>query len=370
MKLFLRLLTTCILLVCALPAFPQSGLPEPRSVFVNDFADLLSPSAEAELANLMRAAKDARGVEMTVVVIDRVVDYQRFQTIEGFATELFNDWGVGDAARDDGIMLLVALADRKTRIELGRGYPERFDTIAQQIIDEAILPAMREFDFRRGIYNGTRASLARLDIDAAPEPDPRNWLSRRMDENVAVQILVILGGFVTLPLSPFMVLLGVKKYRKHRRRRCPECGRKMRQLGEVQEKQYLDAGQLLEEKIASSEYGVWFCEHDEHVTVQRFALANREHGACPDCRYHTMETRRNVKLAATYSSTGLVALHDTCAHCGRDSVREVVTPMLQLKRDDDGDYGTGRSYRSGGSSGSSGGFGGGSSSGGGASGSW
>lgn len=365
MTRFLIVFAALFSLMGAQSGLAQSGLPDSVSPYVNDFADLLSPDQKAALETQLRDGRKARDVEMTVVIIERMDDYARLPNIRAFATQLFNKWGVGDAARNDGIMMLVALEDRKTRIALGKGYPERFDKTAQGIIDDQMLPSFRQGNFAEGIQRGTRASLRLLDINAVPPIDTRGWFVRMMEDSVPFQMLIILGGMVTLPLSPFLIILGVQKYRKHRKRRCPECGRKMRKLGEVQEDQYLDAGQRLEERLQSSDYGVWICEYDEHITVQRYSLSNKNHGACPNCKYHTLETKRRKLAAATYSTTGQVELTDTCANCQHKAIRTVDTPMLQLQSDDNSS-----SSFSSSSSRSSSSFGGGSSSGGGASGSW
>ncbi len=81
------------------------------------------------------------GVSVTVLTIDSFRAYTADDiSFERFATRLFNHWGIGNADRNDGILLLVAKKDRKVRIELGKGYPSSYDARAKEIIDTVIVP--------------------------------------------------------------------------------------------------------------------------------------------------------------------------------------------------------------------------------------
>ena len=56
---------------------------------------------------------------MTIITLESQAPYAPDETLEEFATNLFNNWGIGDAARNDGILVLVLPDDRAMRIELG-----------------------------------------------------------------------------------------------------------------------------------------------------------------------------------------------------------------------------------------------------------
>lgn len=211
-------------LICAPLVAVGQGLPDYVSSTVNDFADLLPPAAEAELDQTLTDLRAQSGVELVVVTIASIADYPDApRTFETFATALFNKWGVGDATRNDGILVLVVRNDREMRIELGAGYPRAYDDIAGSVIRDVFLPSFRADDYETGISKGVAATIERIakphSIGALPALEDKdggiqNWLSRNW-------IIVAFAG-----------LFGAKRFRSQisdtwvRTRRCPKCGKR------------------------------------------------------------------------------------------------------------------------------------------------
>lgn len=95
-------------------AYAQDSYPAWQDFYVNDFADVIDADDEAQIRSLLNNLYDAHDVEATVLTINSIHDYGTGdETIESFATNLFNSWGIGDAERNDGILLLVAIEDRE-----------------------------------------------------------------------------------------------------------------------------------------------------------------------------------------------------------------------------------------------------------------
>ncbi len=345
--------------VLMLPAAAKD-LPDYVSVYVNDFADILSPETEAELTRILQQAREARDHEMTVVTIKSRHAYGGFRDIASFSDQLFNKWGVGNAERNDGLMMVVAVEDRDMRIALGSGYRARYDGIAKRIIDSIVIPAFKDGRMEQGILEGTRASLDRLQLDTRPasELSPMERVQRWTDEDPKRKVLLVILGIFGAPITAILGFFGIRWGVRNAPRKCPECGRRMVRLGDVQEDQYLDAGQLVEERLNSKDYGVWVCEYDDHIMVKGYPKVFSSHGACPNCRYKTYHTRTTVLRNATTSSTGLKRLDHSCKNCGHTASEDRTIPRRT------------QSSSSSSSSGGSSSFGGGSSSGGGASGSW
>ena len=93
----------------AAPNFPR------LSGRVVDEANLLSPEAERSLTARLQALEESTGRQMVVATIPDLQGYP----IEDYGYQLGRSWGIGDAKRDDGVLLIVAPNDRKVRIEVG-----------------------------------------------------------------------------------------------------------------------------------------------------------------------------------------------------------------------------------------------------------
>ena len=144
---------------------------------VNDFAGLLSPAEKSALDERCRQLRDRTGAQLAVVTLRSLEGGQ----IDDFAVKLFERWGVGDAELDNGLMLLVAIDDRKARIEVGYGLePVLPDALAGRVLDQQLFPAFREQRYGEGLIAAVnriaeiveRGEPARPDELAGPEPMP------------------------------------------------------------------------------------------------------------------------------------------------------------------------------------------------------
>ena len=114
---------------------------------------------------------------MTVVTLPRQDVYAPLLTLEDFATGLFNNWGIGDASRNDGILVLVMRADRAMRTELGRAMAMTGTMPSRAWSVWSFLPHFRNGDYQTGILNGSSAvidSIALPFFASNPAPKPTN----------------------------------------------------------------------------------------------------------------------------------------------------------------------------------------------------
>jgi uncharacterized protein len=325
--------------------------------YINDFAGLLSPEAEARLRPMMIALFEETDIEFTIVTVNRMRDHGHSGEIEPFATGLFNDWGVGDSEWDDGVMLLVARDDRQTRIELGAGYSRADDRVAQRIIDETILPEFRRDSYESGIERGAVRLMADL-REIRPERKTGffawletgffAWLGRAV-EHLGAWILAILA-----PIGAGAAWLA-RQAARYRPRVCPNDGTKMALLDEFADDQHLDQGQAAEERVGSVNHDVWRCDACGHTLLESYQGWFSRYGACRSCGYRTLRGSSWVVNQATTTSTGLRQTDYECHHCGNNYS---TTEIIPERRESPSSSGGGSS------------FGGGSSSGGGASGRW
>jgi uncharacterized protein len=142
----------------AAPASPpeanaQADFPKLEGRVV-DRASLLSTDQEAALTQELTALQERTGDQMVVVTVPSLGG----RPIADYARELGNHWGIGQAERDNGVLFVVAPAERQTRIAVGYGLePILTEDRTKQIIDEALLPSFREERWHDGIQAGTRA---------------------------------------------------------------------------------------------------------------------------------------------------------------------------------------------------------------------
>jgi uncharacterized protein len=148
------------LLASGCAAEAQDAQAKPALVLtgrVVDAADVLSPEYEQRLAARLARLEKETLVQLVVATTPDL----KGRTIEDYSLDLANAWGLGDAARNDGLLLLVAPKDRKVRIEVGTGLENSVrDEEAAAIIAEAILPPFRQSDFEGGVEAGVEG-LAR-----------------------------------------------------------------------------------------------------------------------------------------------------------------------------------------------------------------
>jgi uncharacterized protein len=126
---------------------------------VTDTAGMLSPAAIVELETTLRSFEEETGAEIAVATIPSL---GASHTIETYAAELFQEWGIGKEKEDNGILLLIARDDREMRIEVGYGLEGAVPDIeAGRIISEVLVPAFQAGDYDRGVA----AAVARLADD-------------------------------------------------------------------------------------------------------------------------------------------------------------------------------------------------------------
>ena len=357
----IRSLLVFFLITLTLPLRAET-YPEYRSLFVNDYADILSAESEQQLTSELSAAKDARGIEMTVLTLPRLSDFTT-KSIETYAKNLFNHWGIGDAETNDGVLILVAFEDRKIRIAIGDGYPAVYDGVASRIIRVHMQPAFKDGRFEDGIESAVRNGLVDFDVSKPPsEPSLNGRIAEMVNKYWPFGIVAGFAAMIGLPLSGISGWVGRRLFP----RKCPECARRMRILGNAQEKNHLDEGQLMEQDLDSTQYDVWVCDRDGHVTISRRpGWKSRKMRVCQECNYHTVESYHRILRGATTTREGEKEIDLTCRKCGHHRRRTQIIPLLVSSTDNDSFGGS-----SGFGGGGGGGFGGGSSSGGGGSGSW
>ncbi|MFT4715531.1 MAG: hypothetical protein ACI861_002273 [Paracoccaceae bacterium] len=330
--------------------------PDRTNPYVNDFAGILDAPSEARITGMLKAVRQDRDIEMIVVTMMRRLDYGNSPSMETFATNLFNHWGIGDAERNDGILILVLVDDREMRIELGAGYPASFDDRVKRVIDHHFIPWFKQSDCPNGIEAGVSETIKRTKLDG--ETMVVGFGSRLKETGYTVRDSTRSGGLFAWIFGALGIAglgggaFGLRRHLRNKPRICDICDRKMVRLSEQSDDAWLAHGQKVEESLKSKDYDVWYCRRDDHVLIEGYNSWFSSFSACPNCDYRTLHSNRTVLTSATTSSTGRARVDYNCRNCDHSYTEHVTIARVSK------------------SSSSSGSSGGGSSSGGGASGSW
>ena len=133
---------------------------------VSDYAGVLSRAQASSLESLLLDLERTTGAQVAVVILPSLEGGQ----IDDFANHLYERWGIGKKGEDNGALLLVALKDRKVRIEVGYGLEGILpDAKAGRIADKAILPAFRQNRYAEGVIGGAYALAQVIAADAGVE---------------------------------------------------------------------------------------------------------------------------------------------------------------------------------------------------------
>lgn len=131
------------------PAFPAKW-PAPVG-YVNDYAHVIPADQVQGLEDFLTQVEQKTGAQITVVTVPSVEGGD----IDGAAVDLFKAWGVGRKGKDDGLLLLAAIQDRKARIEVGYGLEGVItDGDAGSVLRHEVFPFFKQGDYGQGLVNG------------------------------------------------------------------------------------------------------------------------------------------------------------------------------------------------------------------------
>lgn len=186
---------------------------------VNDYARLLSPEAADRLERKLAGFERDTSTQVVVLTIPSL----QGEDIEGFSIRVAEQWKIGQKGKDNGVILILAPAERKVRIEVGLGLQGVLpDITAGRIIRDVMRPLLRTGDFDQGINAGVDAILSatRGEFKASPPAGARPHRTRTTSSMgyflLAAVAAAILGsysrflggvaGAVGLPLAAYFAL--------------------------------------------------------------------------------------------------------------------------------------------------------------------
>jgi len=176
-RLIMRLVVSWAVLCWLLPAPGTAAEPQAVPALtarVTDLAGVLSAGDRERLEAQLAGIEQRKGAQVAVLIVASTAP----EDIAAYAIRVVEAWRLGRAraggvAVDDGVLLLVALNDRRVRIEVGRGLEGAIpDAIARRIIAETIAPRFRDGAYAQGLVQGVEAIARRIEGEPLPAP----WL--------------------------------------------------------------------------------------------------------------------------------------------------------------------------------------------------
>ena len=186
-----------------------ASLAKPTT-YVNDYAEIFSATNKMMLESCLQEVQVKTTAEIAVVTL-RSLDGGE---LNDFAARLFEKWGIGKKGKDNGVLLIAAIDDRKVRVEVGYGLEGLIpDAKAGRLLDESVIPWFKTGDYAGGLAHGAWALAQWIAQDvgvtltnAGPAQVPAT--NPNVIQGDPLVSLLIVFGFVGL--IAFLVFAGKK----------------------------------------------------------------------------------------------------------------------------------------------------------------
>ena len=197
-------------------AYTEAPLPQPEGFYkyVTDNANVIDAGTKERLATILNRLKERADIEFAVVTVPTTGD----EDILGYSLALARGWGIGSNEGDkNGLLLVVAVNDRKWRVEVSRHLEgDMSDGLAGEIARQRLVPQFRQNNYSQGISDFVQAAIATLaekrgfqleGIDksyAYREPEPRTRPTRAREASgvgLGTCCLIIIVVIILLSLA-------------------------------------------------------------------------------------------------------------------------------------------------------------------------
>lgn len=182
----------------------------PASVgYVNDFAGVLTSDQKNTLENSLKDYEQRTTNEIAVATVKSL----NGQDITDFTVKTFEEWKIGKKAKDNGILFLAAIDDRKMRIEVGYGLePSLTDSQAGEIIRNIIAPEFKKENYYQGIRDGITAMQNRIGNHGEPSSQSSyNTVNQMIRGFGSIGVLILGAVFILLLIGIFIWRSVLKK---------------------------------------------------------------------------------------------------------------------------------------------------------------
>ncbi|MED4922149.1 TPM domain-containing protein, partial [Weizmannia sp. CD-2023] len=193
-----------------------AGIPKPAGdIYVQDFAGVLTDSQKQELVSLGRQLDEQTKAQVAVLTVDTT---GKDTNIDAYANKAFRQYGLGNKTMNNGVLLVVAVKDRKIRIEVGYGLEGALpDGKVGRILDQYAIPYLKENKPDAAVINTYKKLAAEtakeynVNLQAHPKAYERPSSAQASPYSFWKQILIGLGILILIFID-FKFLGGTMTY--------------------------------------------------------------------------------------------------------------------------------------------------------------
>lgn len=188
-------MTVCVVLLAMLAAMPARAVQElPRPLgYVSDFAGVLSPEWYRQIRSVCKDVEVKTGVEMLIVTVPSI---EPMRHARNYASELYEQWRIGTAQQERGMLMLVAIEERQAVVVLGRNLLSVIDRqTLDHVSDTLLVPMFRTGRYGQHLYQAAVRLATSVDHLSADRRRPSStgfWLNAGM----GAFLLFVLWRFV------------------------------------------------------------------------------------------------------------------------------------------------------------------------------
>jgi uncharacterized protein len=165
-----------------------------------DQAGVIQSGTKSDIEEMLKNLEDKSGIQLVVATVKSLEG----SDIETYANQLFRAWKLGEAKKNNGVLLLVAPTEHKVRIEVGYGLEGTLtDALSSVLISSDIVPRFKTGDFSGGIERGVDGIISILNGDSA-EWQPK--VALRSDDQFSNQLIPIL--LVVIFTAMLVIMIG------------------------------------------------------------------------------------------------------------------------------------------------------------------
>lgn len=142
----------------ALSNISPPQFPKPVG-YLNDFADVVDSNKKQEIEGLLTSIEKKATAEVAIVTVPKCAPMDSYT----YRTELFKEWGIGKKGKDNGLLLLLCLDEKRVEIEVGYGLENVItESIAREVLDNYITPDFKQGNFGEGFLRGAQVIASKI----------------------------------------------------------------------------------------------------------------------------------------------------------------------------------------------------------------